>query len=67
MIRLLPIREYTTEATQDTKARRKFVVDTRGRCQADADCGDGNRCTTDSCLPITGCVNTPVECEDRNA
>src|SRR5207249_2890829 len=31
-------------------------------------CGDGNVCTTDTCDPVTGCVNTPntLPCDDLN-
>jgi hypothetical protein len=28
------------------------------------DCDDGNPCTVDSCDPISGCMNTPIECPD---
>jgi hypothetical protein len=33
-------------------------------CQAGTplDCDDQNLCTTDSCDPLTGCANVPVEC-----
>jgi Dictyostelium (slime mold) repeat len=30
-------------------------------------CGDNNACTTDTCDPATGCVNTPISCADNNA
>ena len=31
-------------------------------------CDDGNPCTTDSCDPVTGCINTPNSnaCDDGN-
>ena len=39
-----------------------------GSCQgAPKACNDGNSCTTDSCVPATGCVNTPQtgpQCND---
>jgi hypothetical protein len=40
-------------------------------CDEDADCDDGDLCTTDSCAaasPFGGpfCVNSPVDCDDRN-
>jgi len=30
-------------------------------------CGDNNACTSDTCDPATGCVNTPISCGDNNA
>ena len=30
-------------------------------------CNDNNACTTDSCVPGTGCVYTPISCYDGNA
>ena len=35
-----------------------FLVVTSGLCTSDQTCDDGNPCTTDSCNPLTGCVNT---------
>ena len=36
-------------------------------CVADADCDDGNACTTDACVPESGCTHTPVAaCDDQN-
>jgi len=29
-------------------------------------CNDGNRCTVDTCNPVTGCANTPKNCQDGN-
>jgi streptogramin lyase len=45
-------------------------------CVKDADCGDGNLCTTDTCpvpggacahAPIANCCNTNADCDDANA
>ena len=39
------------------------------QCQSDADCDDGNACTTDTCDPMNpnanagGCVSSPVVCD----
>ena len=30
-------------------------------------CGDGNDCTEDSCDPLTGCINSPIEAECDDA
>ncbi len=42
-----------------------------GDCAAGSplDCDDGNPCTTDSCVPASGCTNTPNErpCNDGDA
>ena len=36
-------------------------------CANDADCNDGNACTTDSCNTATGsCSNAPISCNDGN-
>lgn len=45
------------------------TVCTAGSCEGEAvDCNDGNSCTEDSCSPVDGCVNIPVEdgttCDD---
>ena len=37
----------------------RIIVQTSG-----AICDDGDACTDDSCDPVAGCVNTPVECDD---
>jgi len=29
-------------------------------------CDDGNVCTIDSCNPVLGCANDPVDCDDGN-
>src|SRR5262249_3483928 len=41
----------------------------QGACTpvAPPNCDDGNRCTTDTCNPATGCVSTPVVCGDTTA
>jgi hypothetical protein len=45
-------------------------------CVKDADCGDGNLCTADTCpvpggacahAPIANCCNTSADCDDANA
>jgi hypothetical protein len=37
-----------------------------GGCSVDADCNDGNACTTDTCSGGS-CSNTPINCDDGNA
>jgi hypothetical protein len=36
-----------------------FSIPIEGCCESDAECGDGNNCTTDTCNGVNGCENVP--------
>lgn len=36
-------------------------------CMKGESCNDNNKCTTDICDPVQGCINKPKDCDDNNA
>jgi hypothetical protein len=44
-----------------------FLVSAQALCTTNAQCDDGDVCTTDICDPVLGCIHTPVICNDNNA
>ncbi|MCA9516824.1 MAG: hypothetical protein KC635_17905 [Myxococcales bacterium] len=66
---------YKAEGTacEGDNACQRFACDGQGACVASApvSCDDGNVCTNDTCDPVAGCKNAPVEagvaCDDENA
>lgn len=66
-----PVEDGRSCSDDDLCTRNDFCED--GRCKSGEarDCSDNNSCTTDTCVPATGCVRTPLTdgsvCTDGNA
>jgi subtilisin-like proprotein convertase family protein len=58
----------TDDEPQDGGSMGGWCLELASLCSSNADCGDGNPCTDDSCDPQTGCVfvNNTTPCDDGN-